>query len=341
MIETLRKTAGPVLLLDCGGVFGYTPRDAEKKANAALDSMTLMGYNGMNLGGSDFALGTDFLRKAGADISFPLISSNVSVSGAAIPRLKRYEIISVGGVKVAVLGILPVTATSWTNPLQNLSDIAIADPEDALNSILPEIEKEKPEVTILLSQLDFDPTRAILEKFPGITLAVSCGMKTGCEEDHEGPEFHAADSSIRMMPATAPPAGAPSPDPPKGNPGKREGEVLYIGSKGKHLGMLPLTVNPEGRVTLGQERRILLDDATPENAKVFDIVNQVYYRKPAGQASRDDAPTHEELMEGLKMSPEEFMQQYRKTHKDAIQVPAGIFPQKTGPGPAAGKGSTP
>lgn len=332
MIETLRKTAGPVLLLDCGGVFGYTPRDAEKKADAALESMTLMGYNGMNLGGSDFALGTDFLRKAAADISFPLISTNISVSGGAVPRLKRYEMISVGGVKVAVLGILPVTALKWAEPFQNLSDVAIADPEDALKRILPEIEAEKPGITILLSQLDLEPTRAILDKFPWITLAVSCGMNSGCEEDHEGPEFHAADSTVRMVPAEKPGTETP---------GKQDAGVLHIGSKGKHLGMLPLTIGPGSRVTLGREKRILLDDATPDDAKIFEIVNQVYYRKPAARSPQEDPKTHQELMEGLKMSPEAFMEQYRKTHKDAVQIPPGIFPQKTSPGPDAGKGSTP
>ena len=33
-------------------------------------------------------------------------------------------------------------------------------------------------------------------------------------------------------------------------------------------------------------------------------------------------------MEGLKKSPQEFMEEYRKTHKDVINFPAEIF-QKT------------
>ncbi|WP_373499492.1 hypothetical protein [Desulfococcus sp.] len=341
MIETLRKTSGPVLLLDCGGVFGYTPRDAEKKANAALESMTLMGYHGMNLGGSDFTLGTEYLRKAPAGTSFPFISTNAAVSGVAIPRLKRYEIIPVGGVKVAVLGILPVNALKWAEPFENLSDVAIADPEAALKAILPEIEKEKADITILLSQLDFEPTQALLDKFPWINAAVSCGMKSGCDDDHGGPEFHAADSSVRMEPAVKGPGGAPIEKTAADTPEKREAGVLYIGSKGKHLGVLPMTVAPRGRVTMGKETRIELDDDTRDDAKIFDIVNQVYYVKPGGKNPQEDAKTHQELMEGLKKSPEEFMDQYRKTHKDAVQIPAGIFQQKGSAGAAPEKGKTP
>ena len=200
MIETMKKSTGPVLLLDCGGVFSHSPRDAEKIAGAALESMTLMGYQGMNLGGSDFSLGTEFLKNASPGISFPFISTNAIVAGADIPRLKRYEIIAAGDVRVAVLGILPTNALDWTDAFHKLDTVKIEDPEKAIRAVLPEIMKEKPDIVVLLSQLDFEPTAALVETFPEITAAVACGMKAGCEDDHTAkPAFHAADGTLQVQ----------------------------------------------------------------------------------------------------------------------------------------------
>ena len=39
MIETIKKSTEPVLLLDCGGVFGHSLRDGEKIAGAALEHL--------------------------------------------------------------------------------------------------------------------------------------------------------------------------------------------------------------------------------------------------------------------------------------------------------------
>lgn len=339
MIETLRKTAGPLLLLDCGGVFGYTPRDALKKADAALKSMTLMGYNGINLGGDDFTLGTDYLKKASAGISFPFVSTNTIVSGVDIPRLKQYEIVVIDGVKIAVMGILPTTALNWTDAFHKLGTVKIEDPEKAIRAVLPKIMKENPDITILLSQLDFEPTAALVDAFPQINAAVSCGMKAGCN-DPAPHVFHATDEGIQMKEGHE---GSSV----ESASGEVPSRVVYIGSDGKHLGMLPMTIGADGRVALGRETLKRLDDSVPENERIFNIVNMVYYQKPGdrkrpdpGKEAAADKASHQELMEGLKMSPKEFMDQYRKTHKDAVIVPPEMFQKKNTSDATVGKGDT-
>lgn len=331
MIETMKKSTGPVLLLDCGGVFSHSPRDAEKIAGAALESMTLMGYQGMNLGSSDFSLGTEFLKNVSPGISFPFISTNAIVAGADIPRLKRYEIIAVGDVRVAVLGILPTNALDWTDAFHKLDTVKIEDPEKAIRAVLPEIMKEKPDIVVLLSQLDFEPTAALVETFPEITAAVACGMKAGCEDDPTKPAFHAADGTLQVQIENVIKPGRKADDNASGNSSSDEkpSKVAYVGSDGKHLGILPMTVGADGKVTLGRETLKRLDDSVLEDQRIFNIVNKVYYRKPAGgKEGPVEQKTHQELMEGLKKSPQEFMEEYRKTHKDVINFPAEIF-QKT------------
>jgi hypothetical protein len=112
--------------------------------------------------------------------------------------------------------------------------------------------------------------------------------------------------------------------------------------------MIPLTFNADGTVALGRKTLKRLDDAVPDHPSVQHIVHQVYYRKPVhgaagsrGKTPGVDPKTHEELMEGLKRSPEAFMEEYRKTHKDAVVFPPEIFNRTEPPGGTAGKGDAP
>lgn len=342
----MKKNAGPLLLLDCGGVIGFSQRDAEKKANAALESMTVMGYQGMNLGGSDFTLGTEFLKKASAGISFPFISTNAVVTGTDIPRLKRYEILTIDGVRIAVIGILPENSLNWTDAFHKLESVSITEPRKAITEVMPMIKKEKPDITVLLSQLDYEPTVDLVNAFPKITVAVSCGMKAGCNDDHSHPVFQTADGEVQPQDGNIIRFGGASAD---GHSGESHGRVMYVGSDGKHLGMLPMIIGADGKVTLGRERLKRLTDSVLENKQVLDIVNRVYYRKPGSKKPSNptvdgknngaiDSGTHKELMDGLNLTPQEFMEQYRQTHKDTISFPPEIFQKKDHQNTAADKG---
>jgi 2',3'-cyclic-nucleotide 2'-phosphodiesterase (5'-nucleotidase family) len=247
--------------------------------------------------------------------------------------------VAVGGLRIAVLGVLPTNALDWTGAFQKPEAVKIEEPGKAIRAVLPAVMREKPDAVILLSQLDYEPTAALASALPEITVAVSCGMKAGCSDDPASPVFHTADG--KALPATD---GVIHLDDiaGSGSAGGSAARVLYVGSKGKDLGIISMSFKHDGTVAFGRETLKRLDDAVPEEPAVRDIVNQVFYRKPAAnKTSHVDPKSHKELMEGLQQSPEAFMEQYRKNHKDAVVFPPEIFQQKSASGQTAGKAEEP
>ena len=148
MVESIRKSEQAILLLDCGAVFD-TQRD---KAELILNAMELMGYDALNLGGPEFFLGEEFLEHTRSHVSFPYIASNLLFDGGRLPWTKEYVIKEVGGIRVAVLGVLnPDELTQLPNQ-DRVKELQVIPPEAALNKLLPEV-REKADLVVLLSHI--------------------------------------------------------------------------------------------------------------------------------------------------------------------------------------------
>jgi 5'-nucleotidase len=102
MVESIRKEKRSVLLLDNGEVF-----DPQKDtAELYLKAMGQMGYDALNIGSPELYSGKEFLERTHSQVSFPYISSNLLYGGIRPPWIREYVIKEVGGIKVAILGVL-------------------------------------------------------------------------------------------------------------------------------------------------------------------------------------------------------------------------------------------
>ena len=75
-------------------------------AELHLKAMERMGYDALNLAGPELSLGKEFLERSRSLVSFPYIASNLLYEGGRLPWIREYVIKEVGGIKVAILGIL-------------------------------------------------------------------------------------------------------------------------------------------------------------------------------------------------------------------------------------------
>ena len=91
-----------ILVLDGGAVFD--PKS--DKAELHLKAMKRMGYDALNLGPPELHAGKEFLERTHSQFSFPYIASNLLYGGGRLPWIREYIIKEVGGIKVAILGIL-------------------------------------------------------------------------------------------------------------------------------------------------------------------------------------------------------------------------------------------
>lgn len=273
-----------MLLLDCGGVFADRGKNLKLKADISLKAMNLMDYDAMNLGSPEFSLGIDFLKNVRSAVSFPFISSNLVYDKIKLPWIKDHIIKNVGGLRVAILGVISPDALEKALNPQYVEDLKIISPETALKNLLPEVRK-KADFVILLSQLGFEATTSLVNKLKGIDLAISYGRK-------------------RM-----------------GHLDKGGTLVVHTGSRGKSLGFLQITVSENGEIIERQWKTIKLDESVVENKQIAKLINDDFPDKSRegkrGRYEKKRQESERERKKLLKLSPHEYIEMLRKKQSEA------------------------
>lgn len=127
VIQSIRKSDPSVLLLDCGAVFD----DQKDTAELMLNTMELMGYDALNLGSPEFNFGNEFLEQTRSRVSFPYIASNLLYRGGRLPWTREYIIKEVGGIKVAILGVLDPDGLVQLPHQEQVAGLAAIPPDAA------------------------------------------------------------------------------------------------------------------------------------------------------------------------------------------------------------------
>src|ERR1017187_3509508 len=161
------------LLIDCGDTIQGTPFEdvyqsiartgadpAGLKPAATLTgdaggdpmmrAMNLLGYDAMTLGNHEFNAGLANLAKARLDAKFPWISANTTVApGGAEREFAGYIVKTVGGVKVAVIGITTPLIPLWERA-ENLGDYRFVEPIEAVRGAVARLRgKEGPALMVV------------------------------------------------------------------------------------------------------------------------------------------------------------------------------------------------
>ena len=267
-MESLRKAEGPVLLVDCGAVFDTEP----DKAGVLLAAMGQMGYDALNIGGPELQFGTEFLaaQRGGA---VPFVASNL-LSGDRPAGVQEYLLTEVGGIRIAILGVVGPEDLSQLPNREPGKDLRLVPPETALARLLPEV-REKAELVVLLSRRGAEQTRELVQRVRGVDVAISSG-----DDD----AFYS---------------------------GATDGTVHQTGAQGKSMGMLKIRLDENGGARVIESRKVLLDQSVPDDARVARLV-EGFKRTEAQRAAGRETRKERELMQGLRLSPDEFMERYRQ-----------------------------
>src|SRR4030042_5116400 len=109
----MKKEGRKILLLDTGNLLFRKPpqtetkrRDALLRVDLLIHSYNQMGYDVVNVGEKDLVMGIKFLSEVSPKAKFPLISTNLVDKKTGKCVFKPYVIKEVGGLKVAILGLL-------------------------------------------------------------------------------------------------------------------------------------------------------------------------------------------------------------------------------------------
>jgi 2',3'-cyclic-nucleotide 2'-phosphodiesterase (5'-nucleotidase family) len=212
----------PTLLLAAGDMIQGDNWANLFQGRSVVELMNAMAFDGMVIGNHELDFGQAILKQRIEEAGFPVLAANVR----GFPELKPFMIREIGGVKVAVIGLVTEHTPTSTHPA-NAVGLTFLSPRETLEMYLPELRKAA-DVVIALTHLGHDADRYLAAQVQGVDAVIG------------------GHSHTRVT------------DPPRiGNT-----LVLQAWEHGKALGVLDLTLE-DGRVTASNARLI---DVKPEGS---------------------------------------------------------------------------
>jgi 2',3'-cyclic-nucleotide 2'-phosphodiesterase/3'-nucleotidase len=167
LIDEVRRETPNTLLVDCGDTIEGSPLvsvyESEARAGKApapepmMAVMNEMGYDAMVVGNHEFNFGLESLSRARSDAHFPWLSAN-TLTGSALPPFAPYLLKTIGGVKIAVIGVTTPGIPQWEKP-EHIRGLEWVPAEEGVRRALAALEPERPDVILAAVHggLDRDP----------------------------------------------------------------------------------------------------------------------------------------------------------------------------------------
>lgn len=105
------------------------------------DILNHIGYNAMSIGNHDIETGRPVFDRFVNDLQFPMLGANVIDRTTGKPYFKPYEVFTVDGIKIAVLGMITPAIPAWL-PETLWQGLQFDDMEETAKKWIPIIQKE-------------------------------------------------------------------------------------------------------------------------------------------------------------------------------------------------------
>jgi 5'-nucleotidase/UDP-sugar diphosphatase len=144
--DSIRKSGGPVLMLDAGDVMTGNPiteRIYQNASGGALFAMmNMIGYDAWCPGNHDFDISQANLRALAAIAKFPAVCANVVDDRNGYPVGNRpWVVIERGGLRIGVIGLMSQELYSLVNQ-NNLTGIRVLPPAETLQRFIRELDPQ-------------------------------------------------------------------------------------------------------------------------------------------------------------------------------------------------------
>lgn len=169
------RSEKPTLLLAAGDMIQGNNWANLSKGASVIELMNLMRFDAETVGNHEFDFGQEVLKKRISEAAFPVLGANVDGIGS----LKPYVIKDVGGIKVAIVGVVTDDTPISTHP-RNVTGLKFSAPDETLARLVPELHK-KADVVIALTHVGFPEDQQLAKKIPGIDLVVGGHSHTRVE----------------------------------------------------------------------------------------------------------------------------------------------------------------
>ncbi|WP_166973203.1 bifunctional metallophosphatase/5'-nucleotidase [Brevibacterium atlanticum] len=159
--------AGTAMLSTGDNIGASTYTSSSQNDSPTLDVLNAIGVQAAAVGNHEFDKGLDDLTgRVSDEADFPYSAANVYDKGTenVVDGLDEYSVIDVGGVKIAVIGVVTRDTASLVSP-DGIADIDFGDPTDAVNRVAEDIEalpdEERPDMTVVEAHLGATNTESL------------------------------------------------------------------------------------------------------------------------------------------------------------------------------------
>ncbi|MEA3288412.1 MAG: hypothetical protein U9Q77_13705 [Candidatus Marinimicrobia bacterium] len=229
--NTLIFDSGDFLTFDGG-------EDVDAKV---IELMEGLHYTAVNIGDQEFSNGIRFFNTYLKPGKLPLLSSNLMIDGEEKPAFKRYQSLSVAGIRIVITGVLgPENVQYFTKSMAD-SKVWSIDPEKALRIVHDhETAVKKADVHILLSNLGFDKDLELAGKLSFLDIIIG---------GHSQHKFkHAAEQSGTL--------------------------IVQCGKNGQYVGHLEITM-VNGQITGHKHELIPMGVDIPDDQNILKIIQEM------------------------------------------------------------------
>ena len=140
-----------------------------------VEAFNASGLDADTFGFSELLFSVDRLKKVVAASDFDWVSANVREGDdvlAAQQGARRYVIEEVDGVRVGITGLLGTRFSFGQPPRTAFGPVRVLDPARALSAVVPEMREHGAEVVVVLSHMMHEDTLRVVDRVPGIDVAL-------------------------------------------------------------------------------------------------------------------------------------------------------------------------
>lgn len=150
-IERIRTKHGAenALWIDCGDLTQGTFHMTFDRGDSMIRALSAAGCDAWIPGNHDFDYGPDVLSRHIRTFAGAALAANLKLNGTRPPG---WRLICRGGLRVAVIGIVPPYLEQWI-PEHMLRGVETETPEAAIDRIMPEIMNARPDLIVLAIHL--------------------------------------------------------------------------------------------------------------------------------------------------------------------------------------------
>lgn len=238
--ELREELAGEnVIVLDAGDQYQGSLMYTTYKGDVEAEFAEIIGFDAMAVGNHEFDDGDEGLRKLTDNVSFPVISGNIDVSGSNIlaGQVDNHVVLEVGGQKIGIVSALAVDTVETSSP----SDAVIfTDEVESLSADVATLQSEGVDKIIALTHVGLAKDQVIAANVDGLDAVVGGHSHTlFSNSDEDGLDYP-------MMVGDVP--------------------VVQAYAYSKYVGHLKLVFDDAGNVTEATGDTILLDASVAEDA---------------------------------------------------------------------------